>query len=61
MHSEPLARHHIPHFYTYHGDETAVFAISSVVRVVWSNGADFDPAILHDWPAHEAAFRAATQ
>lgn len=24
--------------------------------VVWPNGADFDPAILHDWPEHEAAF-----
>lgn len=22
--------------------------------VVWPNGADFDPAILHDWPDHEA-------
>src|SRR5579875_1451100 len=27
--------------------------------VVWPNGADFDPATLHDWPDHEAAFRAA--
>ena len=24
--------------------------------IVWPNGADFDPAILHDWPAHKAAF-----
>jgi hypothetical protein len=23
--------------------------------LVWPNGADFDPAILHDWPDHEAA------
>jgi hypothetical protein len=22
--------------------------------LVWPNGADFDPAILHDWPEHEA-------
>jgi hypothetical protein len=22
--------------------------------VVWPNGADFDPATLHDWPDHEA-------
>lgn len=29
-----------------------------VHTVVWPNGADFDPATLHDWPAHEAAFRA---
>jgi hypothetical protein len=29
--------------------------------VVWPNGADFDPATLHDWPEHEAAFRAAAQ
>ena len=28
-----------------------------VHTVVWPNGADFDPATLHDWPAHEAAFR----
>jgi len=25
--------------------------------LVWPNGADFDPATLHEWPAHEAAFR----
>jgi hypothetical protein len=25
--------------------------------LVWPNGADFDPAILHDWPEHESAFR----
>ena len=30
-----------------------------VHTVVWPTGADFDPAILHDWPEHEAAFRAA--
>jgi uncharacterized protein DUF2442 len=23
--------------------------------LVWRNGADFDPAILHDWPEHESA------
>ena len=23
--------------------------------LVWRNGADFDPATLHDWPEHEAA------
>jgi hypothetical protein len=28
-----------------------------VGTVVWPNGADFDPATLHDWPTHEAAFR----
>lgn len=32
-----------------------------VHTVVWPNGADFDPATLHDWPAHEAAFRALAQ
>ena len=26
--------------------------------VVWPNGADFDPATLHDWPDHEEAWRA---
>jgi hypothetical protein len=25
--------------------------------LLWPNGADFDPAILHDWPQHEQAFR----
>jgi hypothetical protein len=23
--------------------------------LVWPNGADFDPATLHDWPVYEAA------
>lgn len=32
-----------------------------VNTLVWPSGADFDPAILHDWPKHEAAFRAAAQ
>ncbi len=26
--------------------------------VVWPNGADFDPATLHDWPDYEEAWRA---
>ena len=28
-----------------------------VCTLVWPNGADFDPAILHDWPQHEEAMR----
>jgi hypothetical protein len=28
-----------------------------VHTLVWPNGADFDPATLHDWPENEAAFR----
>ena len=32
-----------------------------VHTVVWPCGADFDPAMLHDWPDHEAAFRAAAE
>jgi len=28
-----------------------------VHTLVWPNGADFDPAILHDWPEHEATMR----
>lgn len=28
-----------------------------VRTLVWPNGADFDPAILHDWPQHEGAMR----
>ena len=26
--------------------------------LVWDNGADFDPSILHDWPKHERAWHA---
>lgn len=26
-----------------------------VHTIVWPNGADFDPATLHDWPKHSAA------
>jgi hypothetical protein len=25
--------------------------------LVWPSGADFDPAVLHDWPAHADAMR----
>ena len=32
-----------------------------VNTIVWPTGADFDPVILHDWPEHEAAFRAAAK
>ena len=32
-----------------------------IQTVVWPCGADFDPAILHDWPDHEAAFRSAAE
>lgn len=28
-----------------------------VRTLVWPNGADFDPAILHDWPQHEQAMQ----
>lgn len=39
--------------------DPSVFAqvhIDPEVRtLVWPNGADFDPAVLHDWPQHEEA------
>ena len=28
-----------------------------VETLLWPNGADFDPATLHEWPANEQAFR----
>jgi hypothetical protein len=38
-----------------------VFNLSWYHTVVWPCGAAFDPATLHDWPEHEAAFRAAAE
>jgi hypothetical protein len=32
-----------------------------VQTLVWPNGADFDPATLHDWPENESAFRELVQ
>ena len=29
--------------------------------LVWPNGADFDPATLHDWPVQSAAMKALTR
>ena len=32
-----------------------------VRTVIWPNGADFDPAILHDWPQHAEAMKELAQ
>jgi hypothetical protein len=41
--------------------DPAIFAAVAidpeVHTLVWPNGADFDPAVLHDWPSHEPAMR----
>ena len=41
-------------------EEFARVSVDPEVRtLVWPSGADFDPAILHDWPEREAAFKKA--
>jgi hypothetical protein len=46
-----------PHFHAYYQDEVAIFSFDTVDM---PNGADFDPATLHDWPAHAQAWIAKT-
>ncbi len=35
----------------------AVAIDPEVHTLVWPNGADFDPAVLHDWPKYEPAMQ----
>ena len=39
----------------------AVTVDPEVQTLVWPNGADFDPATLHDWPIYEAALHERAQ
>ena len=32
-----------------------------IQTITWPNGADFDPAVLHDWPAHSDSFAQAAK
>ena len=42
--------------------DTSIFDLVSIDpeihTLVWPNGADFDPATLHDWPEHVEAMKA---
>jgi hypothetical protein len=38
------------------GNFSRVSFDSEIHTVTWPNGADFDPAVLHDWPAHRDSF-----
>src|ERR1700730_8387040 len=35
----------------------AVAVDPEIQTLIWPNGADLDPAILHDWPEHEEAMQ----
>jgi len=32
-----------------------------IQTITWPNGADFDPAVLHDWPTHSDSFAQAAK